>query len=288
VSKLSETHTDATSFGLNFINVPDSLILDKASNTNVNITVRASGFQFLGLQFGSHRLEISLNEVRHGSTGYFLPRHLFLSQIQRQLPSSVDLLEVDGDTLYIDFLKVQTKKVPVVGDISLDLGHNHLLEGRIKLQPDSITLRGPGSEIDTINEVVTKPVRLKNVTEGFEVQATLRNPGTLKYTSYSDSTIRMSAKVFRFSERIIEVPVTVINLPEGTEIKTFPASIPVLCKARIDRLKNLKANDFRITADYDSLEKSQSYLEVRLDQIPKLLHSAELLKERIEFILKRE
>jgi hypothetical protein len=79
----------------------------------------------------------------------------------------------------------------------------------------------------------------------------------------------------------------VINLPEGAEIKTFPASIPVLCKARIDRLKDLDADDFRLTADYDSLKKSQSYLEVRLEQIPKQLHSAQLLEERIEFILKR-
>lgn len=288
VSKLSETHTDATSFALDFTNVPDSLVLDKDFGKNVELRVRASGFQFLGLQFGNRRLDISLNGVRQGPAGYFLPRHLFLSQIERQLPGSVELMEVNGDTLYVAFMKLQTKKVPVVGNITIDLGQNHLLEGRIHLIPDSIVLSGPASELDSINRLETLPVSLRSITESIDMTVGIKGPDGVRYTSLSDSTVRLTAEVFRFSEKIVQVPVTVINLPEGTEIKTFPASIPVLCKARIENLKALDPGDFRLTADYSSLKQSQSYLQVSLEQKPEEAHSAQLLEERIEFILKRE
>jgi|GEM_PF-5664002 len=288
VSKLSETHTDATSFALDFTNVPDSLILNKDARMNVELRVQASGWQFLGLQFGNRRLAISLNGVRQSPVGYYLPRHLFLSQIESQLPGAVDLMEVDGDTLYIAFLKLHSKKVPVVGNVSIDLGQNHLLEGKIRLIPDSIMLSGPASELDSINSVVTLPVSLRNITESIDKPVGLTIPGGVRYTSFSDSTVRLTAEVFRFSEKIVEVPVTVINLPEGTEIKTFPSTIPVLCKARIDKLKTVDPDDFRLTADYSSLKESQSYLQVSLEQKPEEVHSAQLLEERIEFILKRE
>ena len=288
VSKLSESHTDLASFSLDFTEVPDSLILNKASKTDVSLRIRASGFRFLGLELGSHKLVIHLDGVRKGPSGFYLPRQLFLSQIEHQLPNSVDLLEMEGDTIFLEFLKVHSKKVPVVGQVSVELGHNHLLDGAIKLQPDSITIRGPEGEIDTISRVQTRQANLTDVTQDFDIELPISVPDSLTHASFSDSLVHVTGKVFRFSEKIIEVPVSVLHVPEGSSIMTFPATIPVLCKARIEQIKDLDADDFRITADYDSLRKTRSYLDVQLEEKPDAVHTAQLLQDRVEFIIKRE
>ncbi len=103
VSKLSETHTDVTSYALNFTSVPDSLILNEVSRSQLTLRLRASGFQFLRMNFSQQTLGINLREVRKGASGYYLPRQALLTQIQQQLPGNMELLEVDADTLYVDF-----------------------------------------------------------------------------------------------------------------------------------------------------------------------------------------
>ncbi len=288
VSKLSETHTDVTSYALNFTSVPDSLILNEVSRSQLTLRLRASGFQFLRMNFSQQTLGINLREVRKGASGYYLPRQALLTQIQQQLPGNMELLEVDADTLYVDFRQLHTKKVAVVADVTLGLGQNHLLEGGLQLSPDSITLSGPDIEIDTIEQVYTQPLVLNNLTEDFSVVTTLKQPQNQGQISYSKTTVEVSGKVFRFSEMILDVPVEVVNLPEGTQIKTFPAVIPVLCKARIAQLKDLVASDFRVVADYGSLPQGQSVLQLQLAQKPDAVHTAQLLVDGVEFILKRE
>ncbi len=158
----------------------------------------------------------------------------------------------------------------------------------MQLSPDSITLSGPDIEIDTIEQVYTQPLVLNNLTEDFSVVTTLKQPQNQGQISYSKTTVEVSGKVFRFSEMILDVPVEVVNLPEGTQIKTFPAVIPVLCKARIAQLKDLVASDFRVVADYGSLPQGQSVLQLQLAQKPDAVHTAQLLVDGVEFILKRE
>lgn len=288
VSKLSENRTDVITFNLDFTNVPDSLILDKASPADINLRVNASGFRFLLVQFSSRKLGISLDQVKKSPSGYYLPRPVLLAQIERQLPGTMNLLEAESDTLYIGFMDVESKKVPVVGNVVADLGQNYLLEGEIEISPDSIQLHGPHEEIDSISRILTQRLYLRDITADFSRTIGLLKPAALRHTTFSDSIIQVRGKVFRFSEKIIDVPVTVIHLPEGTEIKTFPPTIPVLCKADIEKLRELEANDFRIVADYATLKEGESFLRVSLTEKPGVVHSVQLLEERIEFILKRE
>ena len=121
-----------------------------------------------------------------------------------------------------------------------------------------------------------------------KVGAALYKADSLENTTYSANSIKISGKVFRFSEKILELPVEVINLPEGAEIKTFPNTISVLCKAKIERLKDLGPSDFKLIADYAQAAKGAQQMTVRLTEKPEEVYSAQLLAGQVEFILKRE
>ena len=58
VSRLSETYVDRTTFDLEYINIPDSLLLGDNSLKNVDVRLRASGFQFLGYYYNGKKIEI--------------------------------------------------------------------------------------------------------------------------------------------------------------------------------------------------------------------------------------
>lgn len=288
VSKLSETHTDRTSFILEYVNSPDSLLLANASKNKIDVRIRASGFQFLSYNFKNKVVRIDLSQVAKDGATYYISEQTYRKQIERQLPAAMTLLEIDSDTLFITFFSVLVKKVPVVPNINISLGQNYLMEDEITLKPDSITLRGPKNEIDSIRHIATVATALTELSGNFTNTIALHIPEALEYTTYSAKEVIVSGKVFRFSEKIIKVPIGVVNLPEGTEIKTFPNSMGVLCKAKIDRLKELDPSDFRITADYNAVRSNSQLLELELNNKPESIHSAELLENQVEFILKRE
>ncbi len=288
VSKLSETYTDSTSFDLEFVKVPDTLLLTKASKEKVSVTLRASGWQFLGFNFKSKEIPIDLSSVLYDGTKYFVDSQSYRKQIEAQLTGSMTLLEMDQDSLFFDFSRIVSRKVPVKAMVDLNLTQNYLLDGKLSITPDSVVLKGPLDELDTIIEISTEALTLTDVVEDFDHTLPLVTPTSLEHTTLSARDVKISGSVFRFSEKIIQIPIEVINLPKGTLIRTFPNTIEVLCRAKIEQLKVLDPSDFKILADFNLVTGDSQFLPVELVQQPPDIPSVQLLKSQIEFILKRE
>jgi YbbR domain-containing protein len=198
------------------------------------------------------------------------------------------LLEADRDTLFFDFYTLYEKEVPVRPNIKIDLGQNYLMDGEIEISPKNIIIKGPKKEIAEVDSVSTLKMELSDLNSDFETTAALNKPAGLVNTTYSTNSVRVSGKVFRFSEKIIDVPVEVINLPEGTAIRTFPNAVSVLCKARMDILKNLGVADFKVVGDFNTAKRKNQNITVELKERPENLQSAQLLENEVEYILKRE
>ncbi|MEK6154314.1 YbbR-like domain-containing protein [Flavobacteriaceae bacterium 3-367] len=288
ISNLSESYEDRATFQLEYINVPDSLFLTRASKNEIEVQLRANGFQFLWFNFSPKRVKVNLSAMGKRGNKYFVLHDSYKNQIERQLSGSMRLLDVDRDTLFFQFFKVYSKEVPVKPVIELNLAQNHLLDGKLVLDPDKITITGPKNEIDTILVARTEALILPELNSDFSHTLNLNKPEMLENTSYSQRTIQISGKVSRFSERIIEVPVQVINVPEGAEIKTFPNVVSLLCKAKIGQLKDLSAADFQLLADYERAGNSKKILQLVVGRQPEGLHSVRLLETQVEYILKRE
>ena len=287
VSRLSEDYTQGTSFDLLYINVPDSLRLSKASKDALDVRLRANGFQFLGFNFKSKQIAIDLSKVQLKNRRYYIAQKDYRKQIQNQLTTAMTLLEADRDTLFFEFYKVFTKEVPLQADIAINLGQNYLLENEVELSPKTVVLSGPKEEINAVNFIRTSKLELTDVSADFENVIGLDRPDGLTNTTLSINSVLVKGKVFRFSERILDIPIKVVNLPEGTEIRTFPEKVAVLCKGRIDNLKALEIDEFELVGDYANVNNRKT-LTLKLTGVPELLHSAQLLENEVEFILKRE
>ena len=108
-------------------------------------------------------------------------------------------------------------------------------------------------------------------------------------TSFSDRKVQISGKVVKFSEKVLSVPVQVINLPDNVQVRTFPEVVEVRCQGTLDHLKELEEEDFVVEADYAKTNKETgNRLSIQLVQYPKTLHNVVLSVNEVEFILRRE
>nr|WP_262909076.1 YbbR-like domain-containing protein [Muricauda sp. M10] len=183
--------------------------------------------------------------------------------------------------------QVASRKIPIVPKMDLQLEQNYILDGKLILIPDSVTVKGPNSEIDTIKEIRTSPIKLANVSDSFEREAVLVFPKGLENSVFSDARVSILGKVDKFSEKVFEVPVQVLNVPEGFHVKTFPSTVTVLCKASIERLKSLSAADFAVESDYEKSKGNDNTLFLTIAKRPENAYDVRLQQTSVNFVLEQ-
>jgi YbbR domain-containing protein len=183
---------------------------------------------------------------------------------------------------------METKTIPVRAVIDLDLAQNFMLDGGVQVEPEKVRISGPAEEIDTIYELKTRRVQLQNLNSDFTQNIELVTAPELKRTNFSHQNVTITGRVIRFSEVLLEVPVTVVNLPENLVIKTFPPSVAVLCSGGVDAIKNLTAEGFKIEADYRAPDSQSGRLQLVLSAYPEGLRTVQLQEQSVEYIVRRE
>lgn len=288
ISKLSEPYISNTTLVINYENSSDDLLLVNSSQDKIKIKLEAVGFQFLGFNFKKKDVAIDLSTVAKEGEQYYLPHQNYREQIERQLPSSMRLIDIAKDTLFFDFQEVISKEVPIKPQLQLNLAKNYLLDGKLEITPSTVVVKGPRNEVDTITSVNSSRIDLTDLTSDFSRTAAISFPDGLRYTSFSETSITVAGKVSRFSEKMMVIDVKVLNLPPGTSIKMFPNKVNILCKGTINALKNLEVLDFEVVANFDKIQNRSKRITLKLNKKPEKLSSAILQETEVEYILKRE
>jgi len=289
ISNLSETYESRAYFTLNYRNLPDSLLLGKNSNDQIEAKLRTSGFQFLYYKLFKSRIDIDVSQVEFQNGAYVMGAEALRRQIDQQLSQNISVLELDRSSLDVDLYQVDSKKIPIQAKLNLQLQQNYILDGKVEISPDSVMVKGPKSEIDTIKTIKTAPIQLANVNEDFTSEVSLVFPKGLENSIFSVGKATVVGKVSKFSEKVFDVPIHVLNIPEGYQIRTFPNSVTVLCKATIERLKEISASDFEIVADYGQLEGSESSkLFLEITESPQKIYDVKLQENTVNFVLEQQ
>lgn len=289
VNKLSDNFEGAAEFNLSYINIPENSKLVHASHDQLGVKLDALGFHFLGMSLSNKEMQIDISKTIKKGNDFYIPKSEFEKQIEKQLPSSMKLVGLMSDTLFFNFQEVIIKKVPVKPNVQINLAQNYLLDGELIVQPDSITIKGPKNQVDSIDYVKSSKIDLTKLTTDFSKEAAIIKSEALSSTYFSKQSVTVSGKVSKFSEKKMTLKIEILNLPIDISIQTFPEYVDVICMGTLDALKELDVSGFQVTADYQQLKNSKSQkLSLILNKKPSKLYSAILAENEIEYILKRK
>jgi len=287
LSQLSETYESRATFELKFRNVPDSLLLNEREPTYINPKLRTSGFQFIGFLLNSKELTVGLEDLQEANGAYFISEEKLKPQLERQFSNRISLIELDRRSYLVDVYQVFEKEVSIKPNVDLSLEPNFILKGKLQVEPNSVIVKGPASEIQTIDELVTEPVVLKNVTSNFSLNAKLLLPEAVDLTEMTIKEVRLKGEVERFSEKEFEVLVEGIHIPEGYRARIFPSSVTLVCKAGIAQLKDFSSSAFKVVADFKDKKPESNILPLEVLEYPGEVYSVRLLQNEIEFVLEK-
>ena len=286
ITKLSKKYTDDITLDITFVNLPKQTVITLDSLPKCNTVVSAYGFNLLFYHFKKHTIPVDFdNDVYIKDSAYVWEVSKFKHKISAQLGLSAEVISLEQETIWFPFETLSSKKVPVVLNSKINFKPGYDILNHITIVPDSVDVIGSTSEISEISKVETEVLNLKDVTDSINKMIFLRksdNPNV----KYSKNEVKVSAKVEKFTEGTLEVPVTIVNKPLEVNINYFPKAVTVSYYVSLNDYKTIKPLDFKVECDFSEIENSnKAFFVPKLVKSPELVKNVRLKQNRVEFIL---
>ena len=286
--KLSRTYTSSVEINLSYTDLPKNKMFQTEPNSKVNVTLDAVGFTLLKYKFSKKNIEVSLKNIkRKSNTKYYLLSANVLKSVDKSFAKS-EVTDIDPDTLYFELGRSISKKVKVEADVSIQYKSGYHLSGALEVVPAYITISGPKSQVDSIIYVTTKDLKITNVFDTINSEVAILMNDKLSKLTYSATKVNVQAKVEKFTERTIEIPVKVKNVPNLYTISTFPNMVKVVFQIGLSDFNKINENDFEVICDYNLVESDGiDYLIPTIKSKPSLVGSVKIVPNKIEFLLEK-
>lgn len=288
LTKLSKIYTNTIAFSIAKTNVPEAFVVHTDSLHKLNITLKASGFELFKYYFTTPKVAIDMSTINRKNDSVLLwKRQNNYAHFNNQFNKDVEVVSVVPDSLSFKLDVNEIKLVPVVLNSKINLKSGYDIVDNYTLTPDSVKVIGPSKMLLTINYIQTLPLQLNDVKTDIDANIALQLPELNNDVKINTKRVNVKAKVNTFTEGVVNIPISVINVPKGLKINYFPKEVSVSYYTSLEQFKQVSANDFKVVCDYNNLVNEQTFLIAKLEQKSKFVKNAKLNQNRIEFVISK-
>lgn len=285
LSKLSSDYTKTLTFKIKPINVPEEEVIISDTLHKLDITLESYGFKFITYFFKAPEIKVDFSDLEKDKGSYLWIERKQLSSIVEQFDSKIKIKAINPDTIFFKYDTNYIKKVPVFLNETIDFAPGFDVTDEFKIKPDSVKLIGAKTILDTINEVITEPFTLNEVNTSIQQRVALNIPESFDNLKLSDTEVIVSAQVEKFTEGSLDVPVRIINVPEGTRINHYPKTVTILFYTSLSNYRTINESQFIVECNYLDINDNSSFLTPKIVKQPKHIKNVRLETKKIEFIL---
>lgn len=284
--QFSKTYTQVIEVPLNYINVPLDKSISDEKPDHIDLQLQDNGFNIYYYKIFNPELTIDLSKARETDRNlvYLMENHL--AEIEEQLKIDFEKSRIIQEEIVIPFQLKKERMLKVIPQIEVNYAVGYSADDPVKLEPDSVKVSGPEQIIDSVTSVPTRSIRLNKVNQDLDGNVEIDTSG-LGMLSFYDSSVKYYQPVAKFTEGRAEVPVDVINVPEGLNLAYFPKTVILYYQVSLKRFDNVSSSDFRVVCDYSTLSEGDDYMLAQIVEKPGFITNIRLNERRIQFVIKR-
>ncbi len=252
----------------------------------VDLKVKGQGWKILLFYFFSRpHMTIDLSNVQSRL-------HINLLNDRRvhiSLPQNVYLIQVEPESLKLEFDRRVEKKVPVVFSYETKSSNGDFAYPP-RIFPDSVVISGAESIVSRIESISTKKLLIEKLGQEIETNVELLKPND-KLIELSQDFVRVKFLVEQVAEREFTIPVEVTEVPADKEVILFPPDIRVVVRGTLSRLVSAETNvDTTIKAliSYRDVVNDKTGLVRPQIILPEYLELVSVSPEGLEYILRQK
>lgn len=283
-TKLSNSYTIEQIFNIEWINIPESIVISE-NNKKLNTTITASGVEIILYRLFNNNLKIDLIQANF-ELDYLslnLENQKFL--IQQQLYSNTLLNQITPSLVKIKFSRLSEKKIPIIPKTRINLRAGYLIDSNVISKPDCIIVRGPKILLDSIYYAETIAYNQEDVYKSISKKINL---SPIEGANFSKDFVDIELSVSRYSEKEFNIPIELINQPEGVKVKLFPPKTKVRATIPMSVIGNIRVSDFRLIADYNQILNGQTQkLELLIQKKPSSVKQIILEPNEVNYLIRK-
>gem|GEM_PF-2954998 len=264
-------------FRVEYSGIPgDKILLPGVTTSFVKVSVSVKGSRLLtsGSFQDFLRIDLSklaLRNVPHAdSTLKYISDDDVRAQIESQLPADFKFVSLQPDTIFLDFGRSVTKKVPVLLDADISFESQFRAADGIILVPDSVEISTSAIIADSVTFVKTEHLELTNLQEPVQRHVHFDIPSEVNcHTLYTDLKINTE----KYTEQTIVLPIRQINTPDSILMRIFPQTATIKFFVGWSNYQKVTKDMFSVTVDYADLNSplKSDMLTIKLARSPEKL-----------------
>ncbi|SDM09997.1 YbbR-like protein [Daejeonella rubra] len=269
-----------------YVNFPDNKAFHSLQSDTVDLRVEGTGWQLLfsKLRINPQSVDVDLEKLKKQT---FIDLSDQLSYINRQFESTQKVVKVSPDTLYFDFSSRAVKKIPIRLNYNIRFQSHYGISDTIQISPSYVTVTGPGKELDQIDYWYTDTLKLKNINSNITSKISLQRPLKANISIYP-RVVDLKLMVDEYTEKVIEVPVMVLNNTEFSNVKLLPDKVKITFLTALSNYSKIERGDFEVNVDLNNW-KSKGYKQfpVVISKFPDFCELVKIEPQNLDFIIQK-
>jgi hypothetical protein len=284
---LNESYEQEVRIPIHYTNIPKTAVMTSSETDTIRATINDKGITLLTYLYGDALKNITVDfktYAGHQKAGRGEISSTELSKMVTQLlAASSKLISIKPSRLTFYYNYGEKKRVPVKwrGNVIPD---NLYFISSTEYDTDSITIFASRDKLDSINTIYTVPLNYTDFHDTLSVTAGLQKIAGVKMVP---ETIKIRFLTDILTEETIEgIPITGINMPEGTILRTFPPKARVKIVTGMKTYQTLSPSDFSVVADYNEFSNNQSQrCKIYLNKMPTKVFKASLVTDQVDYLI---
>ncbi|WP_395625360.1 YbbR-like domain-containing protein [Daejeonella sp.] len=269
-----------------FVNIPDNKAFNPLQSDTLDLRVEGTGWQLLfsKLRINPQSVDVDLEKLKKQS---FVDLSTQLFAINQQFQSNQKVIGIRPDTLYFDFSSRALKKIPIRVNSNIRFQNNFGISDKIEISPSFVTVSGPQNELDKLDYWYTDSLMLKNINTNISTRISLNSPLKANISIYPRA-VDLKIIVDEYTEKVVEVPVKLINNNEFRNVKLLPDKVKITFLTALSNYKKIDRGNFELTADLDKWKlKGYKQLPVLISKFPEYCELVKIEPQNLDFIIQK-
>ena len=283
IVKLTKVYTKTVTYKINLTEIADDKIVTKQSADSISLTVSSFGFDFIKHYLSNQSINIPSGNSIDNSKSFILTNSNTYTNIVDFIKPEFNLISINFDSLFFNYDRLKSKKVPVIlnSNISFSPGYDYFKS--YKLSKDSVLVVGPELILNLISFINTYDLALTDLKLSLTepVKLNLLETNNLKY---SDETVDVFIDVEKSTEAVLNIPVSIVNIPNDIKINYYPKNIKVSFSVSLENYQIYSSKDFEIICDFNQFHENGKLIPTIIKK-PNYIKNLRLMNENVQYVI---
>lgn len=269
-----------------FKNLPDNKAFYPLQSDTVVLNVQGTGWQLL-----FNKMKLIKREIRVDLKSLERKNYVTFSEQLRSVNASFSsnqvITSVSPDTLFFDFTTRRVKRVPVKFNAGIGFKKQYGQSAETEITPAFITVTGPQEQLLKITEWRTDSLKKQGVESTIKAKINLQKSKEANISIFPTS-VEVQYPVEEFTEKILQIPVKVINNKDYYSVRLIPDKINLVVMVSLSAFSTTVEEDFDAVVDLNLWRNTGTYqLPVKIISKKPFTHLKVVSPQQVDFIIRK-